>query len=72
MSSIILVATLIADPARERLSEATLDKAATALRGVERRRWLDDGVAADIVFTGELAAEARRARTGFRGASRST
>ena len=57
MSSIILVATLIADPARERLSEATLDKAAAALRGVERRRWLDDGVAADLVFTGELTAK---------------
>ncbi len=54
MSSIILVATLIADPARERLTEATLDKAAWALRGVERRRWLDAGVAADIVFTGAL------------------
>ena len=72
MSSIILVATLIADPARERLSEATLDKAAAALRGVERRRWLDDGVAADLVFTGELDGETRRARTGFRGRSRST
>ncbi len=55
MSSIILVATLIADPARERLSEASLDQAAAALRGAERRRWLDHGVAADIVFTGELA-----------------
>ncbi len=53
MSSTILVATLIANPARERLSEANLDKAAAALGGVERRRWLDEGVAADIVFTGE-------------------
>ena len=49
MSSSILVATLIADPAGERLSEATLDEAAQALRGIERRRWLDEGVAADLV-----------------------
>jgi len=54
MSSIILVATLIADPQGERLSEATVDRAAQALRGVERRRWLDEGVAADLVFTGEM------------------
>ena len=54
MSSTILVATLIADPARERLTEATLDKAAWAIRAIERRRWLDQGVAADIVFTGRL------------------
>ncbi len=54
MSSSILVATLIADPEGERLSEATLDKAAQALRGIERRRLLDEGVAADVVFTGEI------------------
>src|SRR5208282_4217034 len=58
MSSILLVATLIADPARP-LSEATLDRAAQALEGIERRRWLGADVAADIVFTGEL--EPRRA-----------
>ncbi len=39
MSS-VLVATLVADPAKAPLSEATLDRAAQALRGVERRRWL--------------------------------
>ena len=50
----ILVATLVADPMKERLSEATLDRAAQALRGVERRRWLGEGVAADLIFTGEL------------------
>jgi phosphoserine phosphatase len=55
----ILVATLVADPAQARLSEATLDRAAQALRGVERGRWLDEGVAADLVFTGDL--EAKRA-----------
>jgi phosphoserine phosphatase len=53
MSS-VLVATLIADPAKAPLSEATLDRGAQALRGVERRRWLDEGVAADLVFTGAL------------------
>ena len=58
MSS-VLVATLIADPAKAPLSEAILDRAAQALNGVERRRWLDEGVAADLVFTGDL--NARRA-----------
>ena len=58
MSS-VLVATLVADPAKAPLSEATLDRAAQALGGVERRRWLDEGVAADLVFTGEI--EAKRA-----------
>ena len=53
MSS-VLVATLVADPVKEPLSEATLDRAAQALRGIERRRWLNEGVAADLIFTGEL------------------
>jgi phosphoserine phosphatase len=53
MSS-VLVATLVADPVKEPLSEATLDRAAQTLGGVERRRWLDEGAAADLVFTGEL------------------
>ena len=52
MSS-VLVATLIADPSKEPLSEATVDRAAQALYGVERRRWLDEGAAADLVFTGD-------------------
>jgi phosphoserine phosphatase len=56
MSS-VLVATLVADPVKASLSEATLDRAAQALRGVERRRWLDEGAAADLVFTGELKAK---------------
>jgi len=55
----VLVATLIADPKEAPLSEATLDRAAQALRGIERRQWLDEGVAADIVFTGDM--EAKRA-----------
>jgi phosphoserine phosphatase len=53
MSS-VLVATLVANPMTAPLSEATLDRAARALGGVERRRWLDEGAAADLVFTGEL------------------
>jgi phosphoserine phosphatase len=56
MSS-VLVATLIADPTKAPLSEATVDRAAQALKGVERRRWLDEGVAADLVFTGDLKAK---------------
>jgi phosphoserine phosphatase len=56
MSS-VLVATLIADPSKESLSEATLDRAAQALNGIERRRWLDKGVAADLIFTGDIAAK---------------
>jgi len=67
MSSIILVATLIADPAREPLTEARLDTAAAALRGVERRRWLDDGVAADVVFTGALAPKRAALEKAFAG-----
>ena len=51
----VLVVTLVADPVKAGLSEATLDRAAQALGGVERRRWLGEGVAADLVFTGELA-----------------
>ena len=56
MSS-VLVATLIADPSKAPLSEATVDRAAQALSGIERRRWLDEGVAADLVFTGDLKAK---------------
>jgi phosphoserine phosphatase len=56
MSS-VLVATLVADPSNAPLSEATLERAAQALRGVERRRWLDEGVAADLVFTGDPKAK---------------
>ena len=54
MSSSILVATLIADPERAPLSDARIDRAALALGGIERRRWLDEGVAADLVFVGEI------------------
>jgi phosphoserine phosphatase len=67
MSSSILVATLIADPAVERLSETTLDLAAQALRGIERRRWLDEGVAADLVFSGEFEPKRAALEAAFAG-----
>jgi phosphoserine phosphatase len=66
MSS-VLVATLIADPSTEPLSEATLDRAALALNGIERRRWLDEGVAADLVLTGDLKAKRAALETVFAG-----
>jgi phosphoserine phosphatase len=56
MSS-VLVATLIADSSKAPLSEATVDRVAQALNGIERRRWLDEGVAVDLVFTGDLKAK---------------
>jgi phosphoserine phosphatase len=66
MSS-VLVATLIADPSTEPLSEATLDRAALALHGIERRRWLNDGVAADLIFTGDLKAKRAALETALAG-----
>ncbi len=59
MPASVLVATLIADPERSPLTDARVDRAALALGGVERRSWLDEGVAADLVVTGDL--DARRA-----------
>jgi phosphoserine phosphatase len=56
MSS-VLVATLVADSSKAPLTEATVDRAAQALNGIERRRWLDEGVAADLFFTGDLKAK---------------
>ncbi len=54
MPSSVLVATLIADPARAPLSDARIDRAALALGGFERWRWLDEGMAADLAFTGDV------------------
>src|SRR6202161_2379667 len=68
MSS-VLVATLIANPLNAPLSEATVDRAAQALNGIERRRWLDEGVAADLVFTGDLKARRAALETAFAGES---
>jgi len=55
MPSSVLVATLVADPEAAPLSDARIDAAALALGGIERRRWLDEGGAADLVLTGDLA-----------------
>ena len=66
MSS-VLVATLIADPSTAPLSEATVDRAAQALNGIERRRWLDEGVAADLVFTGDLKAKRAALESALKG-----
>jgi phosphoserine phosphatase len=55
MPSSVLVATLVADPDSAELSDARIDAAALALGGIERRRWLDEGRAADLVLTGDLA-----------------
>ena len=71
MSS-VLVATLIADPSTAPLTEATVDRAAQALNGIERRRWLDEGVAADLVFTGDLKAKRAALESALAQASRST
>jgi phosphoserine phosphatase len=49
-----LVATLVADPARTRLSDAGLDALAQAVPGFARRAWLDEAVAADLFFEAEL------------------
>ena len=68
MSS-VLVATLIADPSTAPLSEATVDRAAQALNGIERRRWLDEGVAADLVFTGDLKAKRAALESALKGES---
>jgi len=49
-----LVATVVADPARTRLTDAGLEKIAQAAPGYEGRAWLDEGVAADLFFQGDL------------------
>ena len=67
MSSSVLVATLIADPAKAPLTDARIDEAALALGGVERRRWLDEGAAADLVFTGDIDAARGALRQSFAG-----
>jgi phosphoserine phosphatase len=54
MPASVLVATLIADPERAPLTDARVDRAALALGGIERRSWLEEGVAADLVVTGDV------------------
>ena len=50
-----LVATLVADLSRARLSDARLDALAQAAPGYDGRAWLDEGAAADLFFEGDLA-----------------
>jgi phosphoserine phosphatase len=59
MPSPAFVATLVVDPARPTLSDASIARAAQALPGFVESRWLDIGVAADLYF--EAAADARSA-----------
>src|SRR5271166_1298093 len=44
----VLVATLIADPAKASLSDARLGEIAQGVAGFESWRWLDKGIAADL------------------------
>jgi phosphoserine phosphatase len=63
------IATLITDPARPSLDEATLGIARAALPRAEAPRWLDDAIAADIVFISDAAdkATAERVRSALAG-----
>ena len=67
MPSSVLVATLIADPARAPLSVARIDRAALALAGFERWRWLDEGAAADLVVDAGLSGTHAALEDAFEG-----
>ena len=56
MPSSAVVATLIADPRSMRLSDAHIAHLAQAVGGFEQWRWLEDGVAADLLFSVPLDA----------------
>lgn len=49
------VATLVVDPTKPTLSDASLARLAQALPGVTATRWLDPGIAADLLFDGDPA-----------------
>ena len=51
-----VVATLIADPVRLRLSDAHIARVAQGVGGFDSQRWLDEGVAADLHFNAPLDA----------------
>ena len=59
-----VVATLIADPARLRLSDARIARLKQGVDGSDSQRWLDEGVAADLFFSAPLDA----VRAAFRAA----
>jgi phosphoserine phosphatase len=54
MPSSAVVATLIADPRSMRLSDAHIAHLAQGVGGFDSQRWLDEGVAADVVFSAPL------------------
>ena len=56
MQSSAVVATLIADPRSIRLSDAHIARLAQGVGGFDSQRWLDEGVAADLLFTAPLDA----------------
>jgi phosphoserine phosphatase len=56
MKSSAVVATLIADPRSIRLSDAHIARLAQGVGGFDSQRWLDEGVAADLVFSAPLDA----------------
>ncbi len=56
MPSSAIVATLIADPARMRLSDAGIARAAQGVAGFDGWRWLDEGAAADLFFDSQVEA----------------
>ena len=62
MPSSAVVATLIANPDRLRLSDAHIKRAAQGVAGFESWRWLDEGVAADLFFRPRLRRSAPRSR----------
>jgi len=51
----VLVATLVADPANAPLSHARVDEIGQGVSGFERWRWLDEGIAADLVINAGLS-----------------
>jgi phosphoserine phosphatase len=56
MKSSAVVATLIADPLSIRLSDAHIARLTQGVGGFDSRRWLDEGVAADLLFNAPLDA----------------
>jgi phosphoserine phosphatase len=56
MPSSAVVATLIADPVRLRLSDAHIAHLAQGAGRLDSQRWLDEGVAADLYFSAPLDA----------------
>jgi phosphoserine phosphatase len=54
MPSSAVVATLIADPHSMRLSDAHIAHLTQGVGGFDSQRWLDEGVAADVVFSAPL------------------